>query len=371
MEAQQRKINKKKLLILGTRGLPASHGGFETFAEELALYLTKNGWQVTVYNQECGFFKKYESIYMDINRIHIKVPFHGPISTLIFDFLAVMDSITKDGVVMTLGYNSAIFNLINFIKGQKNIINMDGIEWKRNKWGFLAKVWFWFNEMIARKIGTYLIADNPEIEKHICRFKKLKNVKMIPYGANEPNNPSEELLKNYGLKRNNYCLIIARLEPENSILQAVKAFSKDKRGMNFAIVGNIDKKNSYHQKLLSESSAEVKFLGTVYKKTNIEALRVFSKFYFHGHTVGGTNPSLVEAMACKNNIIAHDNVFNKWVLGDKAIYFKTFDELQNIFDAHLNDLNYNNFSEDVFQRYKSLFRWKKILKEYKTFLENI
>ena len=308
MEAQQRKINKKQLLILGTRGLPASHGGFETFAEELALYLTKNGWKVTVYNQEYGFFKKYESNYKEIDRIHIKVPINGPVSTLVFDFLSVMDSITKDGVVMTLGYNSAVFNILNFLKGQKNIINMDGIEWKRDKWGSLAKAWFWFNEMIARKIGTYLIADNPEIENHICRFKKMENVKMIPYGANEPTNYSEELLENYGLKRNNYCLIVARLEPENSILQAVKAFSKNHRGIKLVIVGHIDRKNRYHRKLLSESSSEVKFLGTIYKQSNIETLRVFSKFYFHGHTVGGTNPSLVEAMACKNNVIANDKV---------------------------------------------------------------
>ena len=368
---QQRKINKKKLLILGTRGIPASHGGFETFAEELALYLTKDGWKVTIYNQENGFFKKYESKYMEINRIHIKVPFDGPISTLIFDFLAVMDSLTKDGVVMTLGYNSAVFNIFNFLKGQKNIINMDGIEWKRDKWGFLPKAWFWFNEMIARKIGTYLIADNPEIEKHICRFKKIKNVKMIPYGANEPTKSSEDLLKNHGLKRNNYCLIIARLEPENSILQAVKAFSKKSRGIKLVIVGHVDKKNSYHQKLLSESSTEVKFLGTIYEKSNIETLRVFSKFYFHGHTVGGTNPSLVEAMACKNNIIANDNVFNKWVLGENAFYFKTSEELEFFFDVHLNDVNYNKYAEDIFLRYKKIFTWKKILKEYKNFLNDI
>ena len=133
-------IKKKTINIIGTRGIPASHGGFETFAEKLSLYLVKKKWVVNVFCQEFGKSKPSKMKWNGINLIRIPVNFKGPLSTIIYDFKSALISSHIKGLCLTLGYNTAIFNIFQKFKKQKNIFNMDGIEWKRDKWNFFIKV---------------------------------------------------------------------------------------------------------------------------------------------------------------------------------------------------------------------------------------
>src|SRR5687767_7125409 len=144
----------RKLIILGTRGIPANHGGFETFAERLSLYLVANGWRVTVYCQEDGNGPIYESDWQGVHRIHIPVQREGSAGSVIFDWKAARHAMSRPGLVLTLGYNTAICNVFQRVKGQVNVINMDGIEWRRGKWGAVAKAWFWLNERIGCWVGN-------------------------------------------------------------------------------------------------------------------------------------------------------------------------------------------------------------------------
>ncbi|MBI2733759.1 MAG: DUF1972 domain-containing protein, partial [Aquabacterium sp.] len=157
----------KTLRILGTRGIPAAHGGFETFAEHLALYLRDRGWRVIVYCQEVGQAPTVHDTWQGIERVRISVPGDNSLSTMRFDWLSILDAAKHDDLCLTLGYNTAIFNAVLRLKGIPNIFNMDGIEWIRAKWSKPAKTWFWMNDWFGCWLGNHLIADNPAIKTHL------------------------------------------------------------------------------------------------------------------------------------------------------------------------------------------------------------
>ena len=356
----------KTLVILGIRGVPAQHGGFETFAEYLALYLIEQGWSVTVYCQEEGSGEIYESVWQGVRRIHIPVKGSGALSTVIFDFKSVCHSLNQDGLFLTLGYNTAIFNLLHRLKRITNIINMDGIEWKRQKWGFVAKAWFWLNERLGCWFGNYLVADHPLIEDHLSTRVPRKKITMIPYGAEQVLKADEEILGQYGLTKGNYLIVIARAEPENSILEIVSAFSAKERDKKLVILGNYSPEtNPYHRAVIEAASADVLFLGAIYDSEKVGSLRFYAFAYIHGHQVGGTNPSLVESLGAGNAVIAHDNNFNRWVAGNSGVYFQDKQECQRIFDERLHDENYfRGLSENAKLIFKDRFRWHDILSQY-------
>jgi hypothetical protein len=154
---------KKSLRILGTRGIPAQHGGFETFAQQLALYLVNHGWKVTAYCQSTGSGDSYEDSWNGIKLMHIPVKQTGAKSTIIFDWKSTLHASHYNDLILTLGYNTAIFCVLYRLKGIINLINMDGIEWKRDKWSFPERIWLLLNEFAGCWLGNHLIADHPEI----------------------------------------------------------------------------------------------------------------------------------------------------------------------------------------------------------------
>jgi len=215
---------RKKLNILGIRGIPAQHGGFETFAEDLSNYLIKQGWEVIVYCQEEGKGDIYETNWKGVKRVHIPVSGAGALSTIIFDFKCMIHSIKSSGLFLVLGYNTAIFITLLRIFGKKSITNMDGIEWKRSKWSFLIKIWFRVNEWFGCKVSNHLVADHPSIKAHLSDIAPSKKISVIPYGAIIVDTANKAVLDKYALKPNEYSILIARPEPENSILEVVSAF---------------------------------------------------------------------------------------------------------------------------------------------------
>ena len=323
-------INKKrlkKIQILGTRGIPAQHGGFETFVEKVALYLKNKEWNVTVYCQEQGSGPIYEDFWKGIHRIHIPVTQKGAKGTVIFDWLSTLHAARKNVPVLTLGYNTAAFCLLYRLKGIKNIINMDGIEWSRAKWSFMERSWLYVNEKMGLWLGNYLIADHPEIKNHLAKFVSPKKITVIPYSADLLKTADLKQLDKFDLKPGRYSIIIARPEPENLILEIVRAYSREIRGMPLVVLGHYDiDSNKYQRSVMAAAGDEVMFVGAIYDKFCVQALRFFSRFYIHGHTVGGTNPSLVEALGAGSPVLAHDNKFNRWVAGEGASYFSTESE---------------------------------------------
>ena len=361
---------QKKLFVMGIRGLPAKHGGFETFTEKLSLYLISKGWCVTVYCQETGGRPVYESNWHGVKLIHFPVESNDAISTVIFDWKVCRHSLTKEGLFLTLGYNTAVFNLMQRLKGQTNVINMDGIEWRRDKWGLIAKTWFWFNERAGCWIGNHLVADHPKIKDHLATRVSAEKITMIPYGADEILEADESALELYGLIPNHFSVIIARPEPENSFLEMVRAFSCQKRNHKLVVLGNFTPdKNNFHKAVLDAASDEVIFPGAIYDQKVVQSLRFHARFYLHGHRVGGTNPSLVEALGAGCAVIAHDNHFNRWVAGQGASYFTDEKSCSSLLDNILEDLELQQRMKSASrQRYHERFTWKQVLAEYEQLL---
>lgn len=366
-------MKSKHINILGVRGVPAHHGGFETFAENLAIYLVKRGWVVTVYCQESvnDYSDVYESNWNNVRRIHIPVKGDGAKATVIFDYASIKHALNQPGLMLTLGYNTALFNLWFRLKGKKNLINMDGIEWKRDKWVWYERAWLYINERAGCLIGHHLIADHPEIKNHLTTRVVADKVTMIPYGARSVEQTDINLLSSYGLEDGNYALVIARPEPENSILEIVRAFSSRSRKLNLVVLGKYDRSNPYHCLVLDAASEEVKFLGAVYEHAYLDALRFYSCLYVHGHTVGGTNPSLIEALGSGQPVLAHDNKFNRWVAGEGAAYFKDKTECVEQLDRLLSDEGtLRTMSKFSRHRFEENFTWDTILKQYEDLLLN-
>jgi glycosyltransferase involved in cell wall biosynthesis len=362
-------MQQKTLRILGTRGVPAAHGGFETFAHYLALYLVKKGWRVVVYCQEDASGPIFEDTWQGVERVRIPVVQTGPKGTIIFDWRATLHAAKHQDLCLTLGYNTALFCTLLRLNGVTNLINMDGIEWSRAKWGGVAKAWFWLNDWVGCWLGNHLVADHPEIKKHLSSRVNPNKITTIAYGADALHDLPTDAVTALGLEPGRYLTVIARPEPENSLLEVVQGFSSETRGVTLAVLGRYLPYHAYHRAVQQAASSEVKFLGAIYDVQVVQALRFHSLAYVHGHQVGGTNPSLVEALGAGNPIIAHDNRFNRWVAGDQAHYFDGSAQFSRLLTNLLKNPpvlgDMKNASRAQFEAH---FTWDKILGEYEQLL---
>jgi glycosyltransferase involved in cell wall biosynthesis len=328
------------VLILGTRGIPAAHGGFETFAERLALHLVARGWDVTVYCQrEVTEAKtRFETdTWAGIRRVHVNIVGDSPGATVAFDWHCVRDAAKREGVCLVLGYNTALFLAYLRLHQRPIITNMDGIEWRRLKWGFLPRAWLYANEWLALRLSQRLVADHPRIADHIQARSGRTDAVMIPYGADPVFTAPEAPVRALGLEPGRYLVSIARIEPDNSLLTIIRAFSRRKRGMKLAVLGLLDTAHPYHRDVVAAASDEVVFTGAIYDTPIVAALRVHARAHCHGHQVGGTNPSLVEAMSAGSAIIAHRNPFNLWTAGADQFFFDDEESCSAAIDEVVED----------------------------------
>jgi glycosyltransferase involved in cell wall biosynthesis len=360
------------LIILGIRGLPASHGGFETFAERLAPYFVESGWQVTVYCQGSASGKRSEDEWNGIKRIHIPVRQTGSLGTIEFDLKCALDVESLPGTLLTLGYNTGFISAWLRFRGRVNLINMDGLEWKRAKYSWAPRSYLWINERIAAWSGTKLIADHPVIADHLATRVSRSKIVTIPYGSDKVIDADPIPLTSLGLTAGKFFTLIARAVPENLVLEIVKAFSSKPRGVRLALLGQYDKSDPYQAQVLSAASPEVIFTGGIYDRDTLAALRCHSIAYLHGHQVGGTNPSLVEALGAGNPIIAHDNAFNRWVAGDAGLYFADEHSCATAIEEVLNSHELRSrMSNAARLRWHNDFTWPAILERYISVIENV
>ena len=355
--------------ILGIRGIPAAHGGFETFAARLAPYLRDRGHQVTVYCQEeAGEPGPWIDQWEGIERVHFCPGSSGPRGTIAFDWSCVRHVLKQPGIDLVLGYNTAIFNLRQRLAGRKVLMNMDGIEWKRAKWSLPARLWFYLNEVAGANLCHVAIADHPEIARHVQR-RCFKKAVMIPYGADAITDAAEDPVRALGVEPGNYFVSIARVEPENSILELVQAFSALETSAKCVVLGRFDPDNAYHQKVKAAAGPGVIFPGAIYDPATVAALRFHARAYLHGHQVGGTNPSLVEALGAGNAVIAHDNGFNRWVAGEAQFYFSDIAAAQAQMSRVLQDSAAHEQAKAAARaRHDEAFRWERILAAYEEVL---
>ncbi len=361
---------QKTVRILGTHGVPAAYGGFETAAENVALFLASRGWRVIVYCQLEGTGPLREDTWNGLERVLIPVDTPGWRGTSRFDLLSIRHAARSRDLCLTFGYNTAILNTLQRVKGIPNVINMDGIEWSRARWGFLRQAILYVNERIACVVGNHLIADHPEIETYLLTRAPGRKLTTITYGAHSATDAPAAVPRAHGLEPGRYLTLVCRPIPENSIAELVRGFSRRPRGYKLAVLGGYTPaEDPYHREVVESASGDVLFLGSIYDKAEVEALRYHSAAYLHGHTVGGTNPSLVEAMAAGNPVIAHDNPYNRWVAQDAAVYFETEEDVADRLDGLLSSpARLEQMGAASRARHGAEFTWEHVAGQYEQLL---
>lgn len=358
-------IKKSSIAILGTRGIPAKYGGFETFAEQLAVRLVKRGWDVTVYCESEDYPDK-SATYKGIKLDYIDSPPFGPLSTLVVDAVAYWRSRKKFDLVYMLGYPASYSCFIPRLWNTPVWINMDGIEWKRSKWSWAGRVWMRLNEFLAVKMSNHIVADSRGIEAHFTeKYSPTPSMTTIAYGAHVITSADKTVLDDYDLSPGEYYTVVARLEPENHIYEIIDGFRQSNSKKKLIILGKLDNPTPYIQKLKTVSDPRIHFIGGVYEPERLEALRFYSYGYFHGHAVGGTNPSLLEAMGCGNAIIAHDNPFTRDVTDGNALFFKTAQDIPSILDRIENEEGLvTTLGAKGVERIQNVYDWDQICDQY-------
>ena len=367
---RERDPEPRTVRILGTRGVPANHGGFETAVENVGLFLREQGWRVIIYCQAEGNGPVIEDVWNGIERVIISTSREGALGTAVFDLRSIMHASRFRDVCLTMGYNTAGFNLVQWARRIPNIFNMDGIEWQRERWGKFKRTTLWINERVACWIGSELIADHPVIQEYLETRARKSKLTTITYGSPSITQAPIEPVTSRELVPGKYLTLICRPVAENSILELVQGFSSKRRDHTLAIFGNYTPEtDDYHRAVVNAASDEVVFVGSVYDPDQISALRFHSAGYLHGHTVGGTNPSLVEALGAGNAVIAHDNPFNRWVAADGAVYFRTADEAAEAISAVLEDPDLRReLGARNRRRHAAEFTWERIGSQYRDLL---
>jgi glycosyltransferase involved in cell wall biosynthesis len=317
-----------KIAILGTRGIPNNYGGSEANAEILSPIFLRMGHEVTVYSPDEHPYRQTEWNGVRIKHVFCKESKLKIWGTLLYDYLCLRDALRSDfDIILELGHvPCALFYPLRRRKRALLFTNMDGLEWKRDKWNFVLRRFAKLTERLGAKYSDALIADNQAIQAYY-RERHGRDSYFIPYGATAVHEPVTAHLATYGVEARGYYLLIARMEPENSIKKILDGYVASGSAKPFLLVGNTNTR--FARRLLSEFAGRpgVRFLGGIYDYEVLSALRWHADIYFHGHSVGGTNPSLVEAMATNAFIAAHDNPFNRAVLGDSALYFDDADDV--------------------------------------------
>jgi glycosyltransferase involved in cell wall biosynthesis len=309
-----------------------------------------------------------------VRRINIPAK-PGPWGTVAFDWAATKHSSHERGVILTLGYNTGVFSAHYRLRHVPSVMNMDGIEWKREKWTFSRRGWLRFNEWAGARFANHLVADHPEIGRYLQSHTAEEKITVIPYGADAITSASLEPVAAYGLRSKGYYLLIARPEPENSILEVVRAFSSPSVTAELVVLGNYSAAElgpGYQRDVRDAARKNVHFVGAIYDRDVVKALRFHARGYVHGHRVGGTNPSLVESLAAGNAVIAHDNRFTRWVAGPGARYFHGVDDLVSLIGSLEADPNLlRNMEAASRERHAEAFTQEKVLGAYEKLLVEI
>ena len=368
-----------KIAFISTRGIPNNYGGFEQFAEYISVGLAERGHEVVVYSPHFHPYK--ESLYKGVRIKHIYSPetwMGSSVGSFFYDFASLKDALKNENfdIIYEAGYTSIVPAYIWFnVKKIKRPIfttNMDGLEYKRTKFNKWVQKFVFWEEKMTVKHSHYLIADNMGIQDYY-KEKYGKESKFLAYGANIHDNYKSEYLKEYNLTPNDYYLLIARLEPENNIVMAIEGYlASNENGKRPLII--IGKTNTPHGKELVtkyRNEKSIRFIGGIYEFDKINSIRHFSYAYFHGHSVGGTNPSLLEAMASDCFILANENIFNKAVLGKNAIYYQSsnnvtllLNQIDKLVYMHKNDFINNNLLI-----IRNEYSWEKLVNEHEKYFQ--
>ncbi|TDW96615.1 DUF1972 domain-containing protein [Dinghuibacter silviterrae] len=351
--------------ILGTRGIPNHYGGFEQVASYLSKGLVGKGHTVSVY---CPHDHPYQEDTWEGVRLLRKYNPPGTPGQFIYDLECLLDARRRNfDILLLLGYTSSSVWGPLYPKGPVIINNMDGLEWKRTKYSRPVRAFLKYAESLAVRYSHHYIADSLPVRDYLQWQYGIRS-RYIPYGAEVFSKKDEGYLWDWGLTPGSYSLLMARMEPENNLAMVLEGFRRARTEQSLLVVG--DTSNGYGKMLVKRfgQTPRVIFAGPQFDQASLHSLKTFARYYFHGHSVGGTNPSLLEAMASKALIAAHENPFNKAILGRDAFYFSDPAGVARIFERAVSPIPESEMIENNFRKIGASYNWERITLEYEQFM---
>ena len=364
-------MKKLKLSIIGSRGYPYVYSGYETFVKELVERLVDENIEITVYCHKNLFTHRPKSIN-GINLFYIPTIETKSLSQLIHSFFSTLHACFSDSeILFYLNSANGPFGLIAKLFGKKTLINVDGVEWKRPKWRGLGAKYFYFSSKIACKLFNVIITDAEEMRK--IYFNEFNcDSEVIAYGASIRESENPALIEEFDLEQEGYYLIVGRLIPDNNsefiISEFISSFSKKK----LVIVGDVPYKDKYAEKVKNIDDKRLLFTGYITDQELLAELYHNCYIYFHGHEFGGTNPTLLKALAYGCSILALDTVFTREVLDGEeyGLFFKKDKGLltEKIQQLEKDSQTVYEYRKKSRNRIVENYTWDKITNQYKTLL---
>ena len=352
-----------KIAIMGIRGIPANYGGFETFADHLAVGLVERGHDVTVYCRSNNIDYSGKT-YKGVKLVILPTIRHKYLDTVVHTFLCSLHSLFC-GYQVILSCNSAnsLFSIIPRMAGSKVALNVDGLEWQRKKWNVVGKAFYKMSEYVATLFPNNIVTDARMIEKYY-REKFGASSTHIPYGAPTEKATTDETLRKFHLEPERYVLYVSRLEPENNAHLVIRAFEKTRTDLRLVVVGDAPYSSEYIANLKKTKDPRIIFTGYVFGQGYRE-LQSNAYIYVQATEVVGTHPALLEGMGYGNCVLANDVPEHREVLGDAGLYFTSPEALQQKLQHLLDSPEVvHKYKTSAVKRVEALYSWPKIVKDY-------
>ena len=355
----------KKVAIIGTQGVPAKYGGFETLVENMIGENASSEVEYTVYCSSKDM-PQILSEYKGVKLKYIPLRANG-IQSIPYDIVSIFSAAKDSDVLLILGVSGCLcLPLFRLFHKKRLVINIDGLEHRRAKWGKLARWVLKKSESMAIKYADVIISDNKGIQDYVKETYSMDS-EMIAYGGDHvlrglTDQQQSEILARIGVQASDYCFTVCRIEPENNCHMILEAFAQT--GQKLMFVGNW-MRSEYGKQLKEKYStySNIMISDPIYDIDVLYALRKNCRCYMHGHSAGGTNPSLVEAMFFGVPIVAYDVVYNRESTGNKALYFTDVQQLNSILvSAEVT----TSVGEAMLDYAQENYRWSKIAKQYES-----
>lgn len=353
------------IALLGTRGIPANYGGFETFAEELSVRLVARGHEVAVYCRERHEFPKYRGV--DLR--HLPTIRHKYFDTLAHTFVSTLHLLAHPvDVAIYCNAANAVFTILPRLAGMPVALNVDGIERRRKKWNALARAWYRISERLATILPNQVITDAQAIKRYY-RETYHKNSVFIPYGADTVRAETQDILQTLGLEPYRYFLYVSRMEPENRALEVRLAFEQVPANLKLALIGDAPYAGAYIRQVRDTQDPRVAIPGAIYG-LGYRELGSWCFAYVHATEVGGTHPALIEAMGLGALVLYLDTEENREVCGDAGLpYTDQAGLTARMREAiAMTELERDQYRMLALQRVRERYDWDAVTTQYENLL---
>jgi len=367
-----------RIALIGTRGVPANYGGFETCAEEIAVALAKQGHDVTAY---CRYdnAKGNPAEFKGVTLVYRSCIPTKSLGTLTHTFNCILHAMRRpcDILMVFNAANSPQALLARLFTRKAIAINVDGLEWRRRKWGLVGRTYYQFAEWLSTKVAHRVVSDSLAIMDY---YKKrwMTNSTFIPYGAHVEEHRNPDIIKHYGLEPDEYFFVASRLEPENNADITVKAFKQLKTDKKLVIAGGANWESPFIKSIQEEAKDDprIRLLGPVYEPGHIPTLHTCCFAYVHGNEVGGTNPALLKAMGYGNCVLAfvdENSPFNAEVLaGAGLLYGREPDDLLAKMQRLLDEPGLvKELRDEARRRVSETYTWQGVAEKYELLFKRL